>query len=121
MDMLLNALPAFGLLLIMVVMAVVLKRMRPHMARASGQQGPALRVLSSVSLGPQQRLVSVQVGDGPDSTCLVLGVAPGAIQTLHTLAMPPQTHRAPQPTTPTGDLSFAARLARLTKGPHDAP
>jgi len=113
--MLQNALPAFGLLLIMVVMAVVLKRMRHHLPRVTGQQGPPLRVLSSVSLGPQQRMVTVQVGEGTDSICLVLGVAPGAVQTLHTLPLPPQ------PASPSGlpeQGSFAARLTQLTKARH---
>lgn len=115
--MLQNALPAFGLLLIMVVVAVVLKRMRHHLPRVAGQEGPHLRVLSSVSLGPQQRMVTVQVGEGSDSLCLVLGVAPGAIQTLHTLPMPAAQDAAPLPPA----SAFASRLAQLTKVRHDAP
>lgn len=113
--MLQNALPALGLLLIMVVVAIVLKRMRHHLPRVAGQDGPHLRVLSSVSLGPQQRMVTVQVGEGADSICLVLGVAPGAIQTLHTLPMPaPLTAPASSP----ANSPFAARLAQLTKARH---
>jgi len=113
--MLQNALPAFGLLLILVVMAIVLKRMRHHLPRVTGQEGPPLRVLTSVSLGPQQRLVTVLVGEGADSTCLVLGVAPGAVQTLHSLPLPSQpASTASMP----ANTSFSARLAQLTKARH---
>jgi flagellar protein FliO/FliZ len=116
--MLQNALPAFGLLLIMVVVAIVLKRMRQHLPRVAGQDGPYLRVLSSVSLGPQQRMVTVQVGEGADSICLVLGVAPGAVQTLHSLPLP--TPVVPPSTGPVNG-PFAARLAQLTKARHGTP
>jgi len=113
--MLQNALPAFGLLLIMVVMAVVLKRMRHHLPRVTGQEGPAVRVLSSISLGPQQRVVTLKVGEGTDSICLVLGVAPGTVQTLHTLPLPPQPPATPGLPQSSG---FAARLSQLTKAHH---
>jgi flagellar protein FliO/FliZ len=76
-------------------------------------------VLNSVSLGPQQRLVTVQVGQGADALCLVLGVAPGSIQALHTLPLPAETDTgAPVPTATAG--GFAARLAQLT-APKTAP
>ena len=83
------------------------------LAGVAGQQGPALRVLSSLSLGPQQRVVTVQVGQGEHATCLVLGVAPGAVQTLHSLPLPPDTALPAPGATATG---FAARLAQLTNG-----
>ncbi|HMN92461.1 MAG TPA: flagellar biosynthetic protein FliO [Hydrogenophaga sp.] len=116
MDTLQNALPALGLLLIMVVMAIVLKRMRHHLPRVSGQEGPPLRVLSSVSLGPQHRMVTVQVGEGHDAVCLLVGVAPGAMHTLHSLPTPAAGLQAPAASAPPG---FAARLAQLTKVRHD--
>ncbi|TNF59510.1 MAG: hypothetical protein EP306_10730 [Burkholderiales bacterium] len=118
MDMLQNALPALGLLLIMVIMAVVLTRMRHRLPRVGSQQGPALRVLSSLPLGPQHRMVTVQVGDGDDAVCLVLGVAPGAMQTLHTL---PFASAQAQAVPEEGAAGFAARLAQLTKVRHAQP
>ncbi len=114
--MLQNALPAFGLLLIMVVLAVVLKRMRHHLPRPGGQEGPALRTLSSLSLGPHQRMVTVQVGEGADSVCLVLGVTPGSVQTLHSMALPTDPTPLASPGSAPGP--FAARLAQLTKARH---
>ena len=119
--MLQNAIPALVLLALMVGIAFALKWARgrvPGLAGVAGQQGPALRVLSSLSLGPQQRVVTVQVGQGEHATCLVLGVAPGAVQTLHSLPLPPETNLPAPGTAATG---FAARLAQLTKGAGDAP
>ena len=44
----------------------------------------ALRILGGLSMGPRERVVLVQVGD----TQLLLGVAPGRVQTLHKLDQP---------------------------------
>jgi len=116
--MLQNALPAVGLLVLMVFAAWALQRWRQHLPGLPLQAGPALKVLNSVSLGPQQRVVTLQVGQGADAHCLVLGVAPGSIHTLHSMPLP--TDPA-QPDTPTAS-GFAARLAQLTahkaQGPH---
>ncbi len=114
--MLQNAAPAIALLVIMVVMAVVLQRFRRHIPGAALHGGPKLQVLSSLSLGPQQRVVTVQVGQGDDAVCLVLGVAPGGVQALHQLPLPPA---ALNPTENTMPVGFAARLAQLAQ-PHKA-
>ncbi len=119
-----NAWPALVLLALMVGIAWALKWARgrlpglPGVPGLPGQQGPALKVLASVNLGPQQRVVTLLVGQGEHATCLVLGVAPGSVNTLHSLSLPTE---APAPATPaTG--GFAARLAQqLVKGPGDAP
>ncbi len=108
--MLQNAAPALALLVIMVVMALLLQRFRRHIPGAAAHGGPKLQVLSSLSLGPQQRVVTVQVGQGSDAVCLVLGVAPGGVQALHQLALPPEALNAAESAAPTG---FAARLAQL--------
>lgn len=115
--MLQNATPALILLVVMLALAWGLKRWRAHLPGVSRQGGPALRVLSSMSLGPQQRVVTVQVGQGSEALCLVLGVAPGGVSNLHTLPLPEVD--IPHPTG--GQLGaarpvgFAARLAQFTK------
>ena len=43
------------------------------------------RVVSSVALGPHQRVVTVEVGPESERVWLVLGVSPQNIQCLHTL------------------------------------
>ena len=46
-----------------------------------GQNGP-LRIVGGLSIGARERIVVVEVGE----TWLVVGVVPGQIKTLHTLA-----------------------------------
>ncbi|VAW78095.1 Flagellar biosynthesis protein FliO [hydrothermal vent metagenome] len=48
--------------------------------------GGGLRVLGGLSMGARERVVLIQVGD----TQLLLGVAPGRVQTLHVLDQPLQ-------------------------------
>jgi flagellar protein FliO/FliZ len=110
--MLQNAAPAIALLVIMVVMALVLQRFRRHIPGAALHGGPKLQVLSSLSLGPQQRVVTVQVGQGDDAVCLVLGVAAGSVQALHQLPLPPVALNPTEAAAPNG---FAARLAQLVQ------
>jgi flagellar protein FliO/FliZ len=116
--MLQNAIPALLLLALMVGIAFALKWARGRLPGVAGQgNGPALRVLSSLSLGPQQRVVTVQVGQGDERVCLVLGVAPGGVSALHQMPMPMEPEALnPGPTTPA--TGFAARLDQLTKAPH---
>ena len=122
--MLQNALPAVLLLAIMVGIALALKWARgrvPGLAglQAAGAKGPSLQLLGSLSVGPQQRVITVQVDDGQTRTCLVLGVAAGSITPLHSLPLPAPVATDPATTTPALG-GFAARLAQLTarKDPH---
>jgi len=117
--MLQNALPAVLLLAVMVGIALALKWARgripglPGVPASGAAKGPSLQLLTSLSLGQQQRVVTVQVDDGQTRTCLVLGVAAGSITTLHSLPMPP----APAPDAGAAAPApggFAARLAQLT-------
>lgn len=118
--MLQNAAPAVILLIVMVGVAWLLQRYRRHLPGVSRQQGPALQVLNSLSLGPQQRVVTVQVGQGADSVCLVLGVAPGGVHTLHSLPLPAEPMAPPADAGPPTATGFAARLAQFTSS-HKAP
>lgn len=72
---------------------------------SSGRVG-GLNVIAEVRLGPKERAVLLQVG----ATQLLVGVAPGQINSLHVLAepLPPQT-----PSIPSVDAtSFKALLRR---------
>lgn len=115
-----NALPAVVLLIVMMGVAWALQRYRRHLPGVARSRGPALQVMSSLSLGPQQRMVTVQLGQGDERICLVLGVAPGGITALHQMPLPPEPQ---DPDTPalTPVSGFAARLAQFTKGSHDTP
>ena len=60
----------------------------------SAGTAPPPRVLSVVPVGPQQRVVTVEVGTGAARTCLVLGVTVQQITCLHVL---PATACGPAP------------------------
>jgi len=70
--------------------------------------GGGLRVLGGLSMGTRERVVLVQVGE----TQLLLGVAPGRVQTLHVLEQPLDSGK---PATASG---FADQLGRFLKKEH---
>jgi flagellar protein FliO/FliZ len=63
-------------------------------------------------LSPNQRLVTVEVGQGDDRRWLVLGVSPAGISTLHSL--PPQ---AETPAAAPGSASVFAQLLQRQQKP----
>lgn len=65
-----------------------------------------IKVVGGVSMGARERVVLLQVGE----TQLLLGVAPGRIQTLHVLDKPVAVNQSN-----TGGGGFAGRLAELLK------
>ena len=100
--------------LLLVVLFVVLMAMLPlgikWMQRRTGGvsavAGANSRVISAVAVGPQQRVVTVEVGPEGGRTWLVLGVTPQAIVCLHHMpssAMPTSVSSA------SGDAALVAR------------
>lgn len=74
----------------------------------------ALRILGGLSMGQRERIVLVQVGEEQ----LLLGVAPGQVQTLHVLSQPitpPEPGKAGG-AAGGGGTSFAERLSAALKG-----
>lgn len=98
-----NALPAIGLLVLMMLAAWMLQRWKRHLPGRLGQTGVPMEVTGGLSLGPQHRLVSVRIGQGAEQVHVVLGVAPQGIQTVATLTAAPT------------DGAFAARLAEASR------
>lgn len=80
--------------LLTVIAFVVLLACVPALLRWARQRAPALgrlagpdsRVVSAVAVGPNQRVVTVEVGPQEARTWLVLGVTPQAIACLHVMA-----------------------------------
>lgn len=62
-----------------------------------GSSGSAAgsRVISAVAVGPNQRVVTVEIGPVGNRTWLILGVTPQAITPLHTLPAGPQQDSPP--------------------------
>jgi len=53
---------------------------------AMGGAAAPVRTVGNVNLGPGQRIVTVEVGEGESRTWLVLGVTSQQINTLHSMA-----------------------------------
>ena len=93
---------------------------RTPLGGASALPG-APRAVAVLPLSPQQKVVTVEVGQGEGRQWLVLGVSPQGIRTLHTMAalgdVPPlQALAGP------GAAPFAQLLSRLRRdGAHTGP
>lgn len=73
----------FGLLLVLAAVAATAWLLR-RFSQGRNVMGGAVRVVGGVALGPRERLVLVEVGE----TWLLLGVAPGQVNALHTMPRP---------------------------------
>lgn len=69
-----------GLVAVLLLLGLIAWFMR-RVVRVQGVAGGALRVIGGLSMGSRERVVLIQVGDRQ----LLLGVAPGRVQTLHVL------------------------------------
>ena len=88
-------------------LAWALKRVRAFGSRVGG----ALEVLAQVPLGQKERAVLIKVGEQQ----VLLGVAPGRVNTLHVLPQPLDLSRAPAVTPRDGGSPFRALLRSLGK------
>lgn len=97
---------------LVVVLALVLGAARlarrfssvPGLTAAGG-----LRVVGGAAVGQRERVVVVELGE----TWLVLGVAPGHVNALHTMAK--SALPATTPASPAGEGSFAFWLRKVTE------
>ncbi len=64
---------------------------------AAAAGGMPSRLLSAVAVGPQQRVVTIEVGPEGARTCLVLGVTGQSITCLHTMPAGNGDTHAPPP------------------------
>ena len=74
---------AFVAILALIPIALWLLKRTPL---GAGAQGGLMRVVSTLPLAPNQKLLTVEVGNGDERHWLVLGVSPAGIHTLHTMA-----------------------------------
>ncbi len=95
-----------GLFIVLALIAALAWAAR-RMGRLQGGVGDGLRVLGGLSLGSRERVVLIQAGE----TQILLGVAPGRVQTLHVLEEPLAPRRPPCEPSP----RFAERLAAALK------
>lgn len=76
-----------------------------------------MRSVAVLPLSQNQRVVTIEVGQGDDRQWLVLGVTPQQITTLHTMA-PQAEPAAPMPThiPPFAQMLYKARVKVRNKG-----
>lgn len=103
----------FVLIVAMIPLSLwVLKRSGLATGAMAGAKGQApIKTVGQLNIGPGQRLMTVEVGQGEARTWLVLGVTGQSIQTLHTMA--PQT--VADSGEPAVHPGFAALLKRAGK------
>ena len=88
--------------------AWLLRRFSPGQIGAGG----AVKVIGGVALGPKERLVLVEIGE----TWLVLGVAPGQVNTLHSLSKPETGALAAEAPSGGGGHGFSVWLKQAMQG-----
>jgi flagellar protein FliO/FliZ len=81
---------AFALILVLAAIFVIAWLVR-RMRLATSRVGGAIDILASVPLGQKERAVLLKVG----SAQILLGVAPGQVNTLHVLTEPIELGKPP--------------------------
>ena len=114
---LLGPLAAFLLILALIPVALWLLKRSPLGKFSAGGTGGPMRLVATLGLAPNQRIITVEVGAGDERRWLVLGVTPAGIQTLHTLL--PQAE--PAAATPGPRPIFAQLLARQQRDAAPSP
>jgi len=76
-----------SVVLFLVILALLPLAIRWYQQRAPGgaSASAASRIVSSLAVGPQQRVVTIEVGPEGARTWLVLGVTPQNVTCLHTM------------------------------------
>lgn len=92
----------------------LLKRWQQRQQSSQAIAGVSTQVLSSVVVGQQQRVVTIEVGQGTQKTCLVLGITPQSIQCLHVLSQP-QREPALSPASDFADAMAQVKSLDATK------
>ncbi|WP_293661382.1 flagellar biosynthetic protein FliO [Rhodoferax sp. OV413] len=80
--------PVIGFLIVLACLPFFLKWLKARVPNGLRLEGTQNRFVSAVSVGPHQRVVTVEVGPANARVWLVLGVSSAGIQCLHTAVAP---------------------------------
>ena len=94
----------------MAMLPWLVRRLQLRHAANAVAAGAASRVVSAVAVGPQQRVVTVEVGPEHARAWLVLGVTAQQVRCLHVLPVSPQKPADP---VASGMPSFAREMAAV--------
>jgi len=115
-----SLLPFIWFVLILCLIPAVLWLLKRTPLGGSAATG-VMRLVAQLPISPNQRLITVEVGQGDDRRWLVLGVTGAQINTLYTMAPQAEAEGKTAATTPSATVaSFASMLAARLKGetPH---
>lgn len=104
----------FGVVIALIPVALWLLKRSPVMGVGAARPGTP-RHVAVLPLGQQQKLVTVEVGQGDDRLWLVLGVTPQGIRTLHTMVPQAALPGSETATPPPPGAAFQQLLTRLRK------
>lgn len=105
--------PALGLLLLLVLLAAGVQWFKRRTTPPGSGQGTSLRLVSHLALGPQQRVVVVEVNSPQGPVQLTLGVTPQHISTLHTQVLGSPASASVTPVTSVVTPSYPEVVAAL--------
>ncbi|MDC8773817.1 FliO/MopB family protein [Roseateles albus] len=103
-----SLLPLLWFLAILCLIPLVLWLIKRTPLGASSGSG-VMRLVAQMALAPNQRILTVEVGQGDDKRWLVLGVTGQQITTLH--VMPPQPEAQPHKNAPAFAQMLSARMS----------
>ena len=104
----------FGAVIALIPLALWLLKRTPLGGLGQGRAGTP-RLVATLPLAPQSRLVTVEIGQGDEKLWLVLGVTAQGIRTLHTMV--PQLEESTVPPPPPA-VAFAQLLGRIKRDPN---
>lgn len=93
----------------------LLRQWQQRASAAQAQTGIASKVVSVVAVGPQQRVVTVEIILDQEKTRLVLGVTAQAIQCLHVLPATPTMTTATATVALSDAMPFAQMMAQANQ------
>lgn len=99
----------------------VVRRLQLRQTAAAGAAGMSSRVVSAVAVGPQQRVVTVEVGPPSERLWLVLGVTAQQINCLHVVKAADSQATGASVVAPSFASAVTDAVAGLNvreKGPH---
>jgi flagellar protein FliO/FliZ len=109
--------PGFGSLLwfvaVIALIPLALWLLKRTPMGGAGQRAGAPKPVAVLPLSAQNKLVTVEVGQGEDRLWLVLGVSAQGIRTLHTMAAQGPAPDAPDTVPAPPHAAFAQLLGRL--------
>ena len=88
----------------------MVRRVQLRQAAGGAPGGASSRVVSAVAVGPQQRVVTVEVGPEGARACLVLGVTAQSITCLHVMNTSVAAQTPPVPSF-TREMALAAQAS----------